>query len=595
MSAKSAKKYRERLEGSYRLIRIKKIKRGFYLIQLILAVVISSIVSYMMGMRFEPFFLPTDMFVFVMLIFGAALVGEGVYFRGMEMKYTKSKSRRFLIARNSIRSSAVLIVLSGILIILLFLPATDDYLSNNFEELTTNNINDATLHLDANDGVNNSLEFTIRSHPPMGLVKLDNLLLTLDTGTDLDIQVINNQGDPLIKRNINSDIENVYDLSSYSGSRADFTVIISNPEPVPVNGTYSYDLDYGMSNILKFFIPVVLMVIIIIQMVSISIMLPLREMYASSSIYSKHYVHEKEEGVERLSDRRSLEAQLEAEREAKRKADEAIFEESIDIATLESTVSPSKAEDAEPITKMGDLDAELDEEADVACPKCGEMNSPHAGMCFVCGNPMAVVKEEEIDINEILARGENSMQTGKFAQAGMFFDEVIKHDNCNERALLGKAMSLNAMGKWGMAVQYVNTVININPNNTDALLLKGQILEARGKPEMALDIYNRIMVIDPTIQIAIAKKKELSMEIEDMIIAAAAAQADDMPMAGEIIEEDEQDVVEAFMELPGIGLAKATALYEAGFTSMNKLRSASEDELIKVKGISSRLAKKIKG
>ena len=593
MSAKSAKKYRERLEGSYRLIRIKKIKHGFYLMQVILALVISSTVSYMMGMRFEPFFLPTDLFLFVMLIFGAALVGEGVYFRGMEMKYTKSKSRRFLIARNSIRASAVIIILSGLVILLLFIPATDNHLSNNFEELTVNNINDASLRLDADGGGNDTLSFNIQSHPPMGMVKLKDLMLSQDTGTNLDMDVLNGHGERLIRRGINSDVENTYDLSEYSSSRTDFTVIISNPEPVPVNGTYSYDLDYGMSNILKFFIPALLMVIMIIQMVSISIMLPLKEMYASSSIYSKHYVHEMEEGVEKLSERKRLEAERKAREDSRKKAEEAIFEETIDVATLEPA-PPPKPVDSGPVTKMGDLDAGLDEEADISCPKCGEMNSPQAAMCFVCGNPMMVAEKEVIDINEVLERGERSMLAKKFAEAGRFFDLVISHDNANEKALLGKGRSLNAMDKWGMAVQYVNTVININPNNTDALLLKGQILEGRGKPEMALDVYNRIMIIDPTIQIAIAKKEELSMEIEDMIIAAAAAQADDMPMAGEIVEEDEQDVVEAFMELPGIGLAKASALYEAGFTSMNKLRAASEADLALVKGISPRLAKKIR-
>lgn len=598
MSAKSAKKYRERLEGSYRLIRIKKIKRGFYLMQVVLALVIASIVSFMMGMNIEPFFIPSDMFLFIMLIFGAAMVAEGVYFRGMEMKYTKSKSRRFLIARNSIRASAVAIILSGLVILLLFIPATDDYISSSFED--SNRVNDVPLRLDADGGNNNSQSFIIQSHPSTGIVKLDNLILSIDTGADLELAV-SNEVDFLLARNINQGTENIYDLSEYSSSRTDFTVVISNSEPVPINGTYSYHLDYGMSNIFKIFIPAILMVMIIIQMVSISVMLPLREMYASSSIYSKHYIHEKEEGTERLADRMKLEAQQKAIEEAEREAREAkeakeaaMFEETIDVATLKAPAPPKPVETS-PITKMGDLDAGLDDESDVPCPKCGEMNSPQVAMCFVCGNPMVVAEEEAIDINEIMAKGDSSMLAKKYMEAGRFFDQIISQDNANERALLGKGRALNAQDKWGMAVQYVNTVININPDNTDALLLKGQILEARGKTEMALEVYNRIMIINPFVQIAITKKKELSMEIEDMIVAAAAAQADEMPIASEVIAEDEQDVVESFMELPGIGLAKASALYEAGFISMNKLRSASEADLTKVKGISPRLAKKIKG
>ena len=79
-----------------------------------------------------------------------------------------------------------------------------------------------------------------------------------------------------------------------------------------------------------------------------------------------------------------------------------------------------------------------------------------------------------------------------------------------------------------------------------------------------------------------------------MIIASAASQADEPVPASDAVEEDEDDVVEAFMELPGIGLAKAAALYESGFTSMEILKHATEDELAQIKGISPRIAKKLK-
>lgn len=589
MSAASIKKYRERLEGSYRLLKIKKIKKGFYTVQIIMAIVIASVISFMMGMRFEPFFFPTDVFLFIVLIIGAVMAGEGVYFRGLEMKFTRSKSRRFLIARSSIRRSAAIVLLFILLIIALLMPMTDEYLSSSFEELPSNQAINVPFYLEDADSSNNTFNFEFVSHHPMGLVKINNLVVWINGTSDYNITVWKVGGGAVISRDLNNNVENRYGLEELINSRTDLSAEVENIGPVPVNGSYTYYLDFGMSSFFTFLIPMILIVIVVIQLVSISIMLPLRELYASSSIYSKSYVHEKEEGTESMAERQSVIAK----EEEKMKKEKAIFEEAVDIKALKASLPPPipKAK-AEPVTKMGDLEADLEEEADVACAKCGELNSPHAAMCFVCGNPM-VTAEKAIDIEDIMTKGEHAMLGKKYGEAIRFFDEAIRCDSSNQKALLLKGKALNAQGKWGMAVQYVNTVINMNPSNIEALLLKGQILEARGQMEMALEIYDKVMVIDPSVKIAAAKKDKLAHEIEDMVVAAAAAQAEEPVTAEDAVAEDEQDVVEAFMDLPGIGLAKASALYEAGFTSMEKLKAASEADLVKIKGISSRIAKKL--
>ncbi|MCK4757805.1 MAG: hypothetical protein KAS67_05085, partial [Thermoplasmata archaeon] len=514
MSAASIKKYRERLEGSYRLLRIKKIKRGFYAVQIIMALVVASVISFMMGMRFEPFFFPTDVFVFIVLIIGAVMAGEGVYFRGLEMKFTRSKSRRFLIARSSIRNSTVIVIMFIILIIALLMPMTDEYLSSGFEELPDNQARSVPFNVEDADSNNNTFNFDFVSHHPMGLVKLNNMIVWINGTSDYEITVRNVDGGALISRPLFNDRENTYGLEELINSRMDLSAEVENNGPLPVNGSYTYYLDFGMSSFFTLLIPLILIVIVVIQLVSISIMLPLREFYASSSIYSKSYVPEKEEGAEHMSERLA----------AKAKKEKAILEETIDIKALEASLPPPPPPPppptkAEPVTKMGDLEADLEEEPDLACAKCGEMNSPHAAMCFVCGNPM-VSTDKVIDIEDIMTKGEHAMLGKKYGEAVRFFDEVIRNDSSNQKALLGKGKALNAQGKWGMAVQYVNTIINMNPSNIEALLLKGQILEARGQVEMALEIYDKVMVIDPSVKIAAAKKDELTHEMEDMVVAA---------------------------------------------------------------------------
>lgn len=54
-----------------------------------------------------------------------------------------------------------------------------------------------------------------------------------------------------------------------------------------------------------------------------------------------------------------------------------------------------------------------------------------------------------------------------------------------------------------------------------------------------------------------------------------------------------EEVIKKFIQLKGVGPSKADALYKAGYTSINKLREASVEELSAVEGISEQLARSI--
>jgi large subunit ribosomal protein L32e len=54
-----------------------------------------------------------------------------------------------------------------------------------------------------------------------------------------------------------------------------------------------------------------------------------------------------------------------------------------------------------------------------------------------------------------------------------------------------------------------------------------------------------------------------------------------------------EEVIEEFMSLRGIGKAKAKALYESGFDSIEKLRGAKVEDLVKVRGITKKNAEDI--
>lgn len=55
----------------------------------------------------------------------------------------------------------------------------------------------------------------------------------------------------------------------------------------------------------------------------------------------------------------------------------------------------------------------------------------------------------------------------------------------------------------------------------------------------------------------------------------------------------EEEFIEEVADLPGVGEAKARALYEAGFEDLDALREATEDDLTEVEGVGPRIAEAI--
>jgi len=552
------KNIKERLEGSYRLIRIKRIKLGFFLLQIILGLALGIVIAFLIGARLDPLFFPVDIFLFIFLLMMLFIAIEAIYFKGVEIRYTRSKSRRFLIARNSIRRSAAILGVSFLCLILLLLPFSQEFIT---EQGTENGGN--TVNANATDIL------AIDSQGLFGFTRANTITFTTSTGV-FDFQLTDDRGTNMWDTLVNpSNSPETLPVDYYPSIQVTYELRAENTLPVPA--TYSWRLDSTLSPFLVLYFPILGIIFIIVELVSIMIMYPLREKYASMSIYSKKYVAEKEEG-----------AYIAPVRTQEEQKEDLLLESTLDIEIPSLPVEAFKAkapppppvkEKVEIAQKMGEVDTDLIEAEDIACPTCGEMNSPHAAMCFVCGNAMAEKEEVPTDIASLFVKGVDLSHSGQHMEAIELFDEVLDTDKANEDALLGKGTALHQQGKWGSAIQYINTALQVNPHNIDALLQKAEILTERGKLDQAIKIYEQVLKIDPNNDTAQAGLEDMSQEIE---------------------MEDVEDVLDQFMCVPGIGLARATALYESGYTSFAQLKSASEADLAKVNGISERLAKKVK-
>ncbi|MDO9536999.1 MAG: tetratricopeptide repeat protein [Thermoplasmata archaeon] len=567
----SIKNIKERLEGSYRLIRIKRIKLGFYAIEMVLGLVLAFTMSFLMGARFEPFYFPIDMFTFIILIMVLLITIEGIYFKGLEIKYTRNKSRRFLLARNAIRRSLAIIGLSGLVILLLMLPFSQEKLVETYAPTS-----DGWLNVPAGEIYRES---SFECQDRLGLTRASFITIDLQSDTCSVFLVLErNETDPYSSNfwqsTFQSDTYNFGDLESHSDLQNSIYVIFSNPGPTDVSFRYSVTSD--TSPILSLYIPALALAFIIVQFAAISIMFPIRETYASSSIYSKKYVAPTDSGEYSFSELRKTKKEQE---------EEDMLEKALDVelpAPKPIKAAPKPEAQKSPVVEApkARVDDGLIEEPDIQCTACGEMNSAHSAMCFSCGTPMKAMEKVAIDPSAYLKKGVSFANAGRYDDAISCYDEALKHDGTNETALLRKGEALHKLGKWGSAVQYVNTALKVNPKNVETLVLKAKILEERDRFDKSMEIYSQILALDPDNAFAMSKMQKVSQKF---VIAVEEAEIGNV-----------EDVLEQFMCVPGIGLARATALYEAGFTSMEMLKTASEDKLAEVKGISKGIAKKIK-
>ncbi len=116
------KKQYDRLEGTYQIIRVKRLEKMAYIPQGIAIVVIFFLFLHFTGAQLKPFYLPFFFPLLIISVWLLALSIESFVFRLMEIKYRKSESAKFLMAHRSMKKAFVVIIIAVIIIIITALP-----------------------------------------------------------------------------------------------------------------------------------------------------------------------------------------------------------------------------------------------------------------------------------------------------------------------------------------------------------------------------------------------------------------------------------------------------------------------------------------
>jgi len=116
------KRFVDRLEGGYRVVKIRRIRRYVYLILTLVTISFAIAVMAANGGSLRPFYLPLDIVIGVLLIMAVVWLALTFMFRNLRIRYATRGSQKFLLAKNSIRRGLAIVVFATIVGVLFVMP-----------------------------------------------------------------------------------------------------------------------------------------------------------------------------------------------------------------------------------------------------------------------------------------------------------------------------------------------------------------------------------------------------------------------------------------------------------------------------------------
>jgi hypothetical protein len=126
------------LEDSIRLSRIRRIKLTLYAVQAVMLVALGVLLVFVVGgAKLKPtLYLPIDSFLAVLVLLLLIICLESFFFRILEVKFARSTSARHLMAKNSIKRSAIYVVVAAVFVVMLAVPSVLHSLESIGQETT---------------------------------------------------------------------------------------------------------------------------------------------------------------------------------------------------------------------------------------------------------------------------------------------------------------------------------------------------------------------------------------------------------------------------------------------------------------------------
>ncbi|MCK4458056.1 MAG: tetratricopeptide repeat protein [Thermoplasmata archaeon] len=436
------KRFVDRLEGGYRVVRIRRMRRIVYAILALITIFFLAAVAAGNGASLRPFYLPLDIVLGVALVMGLVWLFLSFVFRNLRIRYAARSSQKFLMAGNSIRRALILTVVAIIVGVLFVMPffhsATEDHLSS---EMTV------TVFAGTERGV------SLWNTDGLGLTETRQVTIHV-LGSDVNVCFMEgdyDSGSPCPPSEWQL-VDNVQPKSYVL--RGDGLRIYS----LVLNGTIgSSDVrilsESAISETILGVVPLTMLIIAVLNVVWIAILNPVKKKFAAVSIYSHEYV-EKVKKDERFYGAKPAKTAPEP-------------------VTVPETVSSVKAE----------IEAEI--------PPVKEVERP----------PPPPPEEEIppppelVTVPYLFDMAKDRVSTREFEQAVGFYDDILEREPDNVAALIGKGTALTSLDREDETIECMQRVLEADPKSKAALLWMAKVFDSRENWDEALKWYDRYLGI----------------------------------------------------------------------------------------------------
>jgi tetratricopeptide (TPR) repeat protein len=501
------KKYKVTLEGGHRLLRLRRIKRVVYVLQLGLMVVVAAYLMVEDGASLKPLYLPLEAFLPIVLLWLLALTVQNFVFRAMEIRYARRDSQRHLIARNSQTAALWVIVFSAFVIALLLLPATNriaaDAVSTEGDGfLAPGNVAAVSFANQDLFGVRQAewFEVAVEGGPAEIRVYVDNAsfgTFSLASGGKTIVPIAR---------------------SGYHEYRIE---IVAQGGDV----AFVWSLRAGLMPALVTFVPFVAVFFVFANSAWYLYLSPIKDRYASSSIYSIEYMDRVGEGEETFAVRR---------RSMRRPA------ASIARSSLYEGAASQPAPPPPPPPEAGEPEP-VPPPAAIRPPAISPSPPPPKDANLLVAEGASSLSRQEFEEalghlddaletepdhpRALVLRGVALLKLGKPSEAMQAFRRCLEVDPDNERARQHVALLLHQERRFEEAVEAMDAYLSLRPNDIEFLVKKGDTLLLMDRKEEALRVFEHALTLAPGDERIASRMDKIRVDVPSLLSKALIASA----------------------------------------------------------------------
>src|SRR3990170_3735333 len=281
-------RYREQLDGTHQLLRLRRIRRLILLFLFILALALASYAMIAEGAALKPVYLPLDAFLSVALVLLFVAFVVSLAFHTLELRYAKRDSQRYLLVQTSIRRAWPILVLGLLLGVTLLVPFTGDAARGALRDVRSGELagGEAITY-----NVTNQDVFAVTRYVT-GLIEAPNV----NPSQALPVEVRWEGGDQRSSIHRNSALQFLFLTDRFR----EYSITVRNPysQPVTFRVVLQGELNPGFTSV----IPALFVLFAVGSAAWIVYALPLQKKYKEASIYSIQYVQEADRGQRTFAD-----------------------------------------------------------------------------------------------------------------------------------------------------------------------------------------------------------------------------------------------------------------------------------------------------